>query len=113
MKARELYARKKYQEAAALLRPALQDEPDNWFLLNELARTLFWIDEARPESFRLYTRLVDLQESKAGVKGRQDVVLIDVWFPEAYWKLGCLYLDHREYDKAVRDFPGDVFRSAI
>jgi tetratricopeptide (TPR) repeat protein len=38
---------------------------------------------------------------KARTKGRQDVVLIDMWFPEAYWKLGCLYLDRREYNQAV------------
>jgi tetratricopeptide (TPR) repeat protein len=101
MKARELYARQQYQEAAALLRPALQDEPENMFILDEMARTLFRIKEGKAESFILYKRLIDLQESKAGAKGRRDVVLIDMWFPEAYWKLGCLYLDRREYDQAV------------
>jgi tetratricopeptide (TPR) repeat protein len=84
-----------------LLRPALQDEPENWFLLNELARTLFWIKEGKYESFILYKRLIDLQDSKARTKGRRDVVLIDMRFPEAYWKIGCLYLDRREYDQAA------------
>jgi tetratricopeptide (TPR) repeat protein len=101
MKARELYARQQYREVAALLRPALQDEPENWFLLNELARTLFWIKEGKYESFILYKRLIDLQDSKARTKGRRDVVLIDMRFPEAYWKIGCLYLDRREYDQAA------------
>jgi tetratricopeptide (TPR) repeat protein len=71
------------------------------FILDEMARTLFRIKEGKAESFILYKRLIDLQESKAGAKGRRDVVLIDMWFPEAYWKLGCLYLDRREYDQAV------------
>jgi type IV pilus biogenesis/stability protein PilW len=101
MKARELYARQQYREAAALLRPALADEPENWFLLDEMARTLFWIKEGKAESFLLYKRLIDLQEAKAEARGRRDVVLIDMWFPEAYWKLGCLYLDRREYDQAA------------
>jgi type IV pilus biogenesis/stability protein PilW len=101
MQARELYARQQYREAAALLRPALQDEPENMFILDEMARTLFRIKEGKAESFILYKRLINLQESKAGAKGRRDVVLIDMWFPEAYWKLGCLYLDRREYDQAV------------
>jgi tetratricopeptide (TPR) repeat protein len=71
------------------------------FILDEMARTLFRIKEGKAESFILYKRLINLQESKAGAKDRRDVVLIDMWFPEAYWKLGCLYLDRREYDQAV------------
>ena len=28
-------------------------------------------------------------------------VVIDAWFADAYWKLGTLYMDRAEYDKAA------------
>lgn len=101
MKARKLYARQQYWEAAALLRPALQDEPGNLFIMEDLARTLFRIEAERPESFRLYKQLVDRLDTQLGEKDRPGVISLDAWFREAYWKLGCLYLDRREYEKAV------------
>ena len=38
-------------EAADLLARAYADEPGNAFVANEYARTLFWLDDRREESF--------------------------------------------------------------
>ena len=99
IKARQLYNEKKYQETIALLLPAQEDEPNNLFILNDLARSMYWVEHMRPESFKYYRKLVDLIDSRH--KSDEHVVVIDLWFAEAYWKLGTLYLDRHEYERAA------------
>jgi hypothetical protein len=36
-----------------------------------------------------------------------------MWFFEAYWKLGSLYLDHKEYEKAVFEISRGMYAIAI
>jgi len=124
MKARELYSRKQYEEAAALLQPALRDEPGNVFVLNETARVLFRLEESKMQgakgggsfetnrqSFELYRKLIALLDKKlceqAAGSGKR-IVPVDMWFVEAYWKLGNLYMDRREYEKAVYEITRGV-----
>jgi tetratricopeptide (TPR) repeat protein len=110
MKAKELYSKKQYGETAALLNPASRDEPDNVFILNELARALFRVEESRKESiekrqsFDMYRKLISLldrQLCEAASGSGKRIVPVDMWFVEAYWKLGNLYMDRGEYEKAV------------
>ena len=98
-KAEELYSKKRFQEVAEILYPALHDEPGNLFILNGIARTLFWIREKRPESFDLCKKLISSLDD--GIKNKESTILVDMWFFEAYWKLGSLYLDRKEYEKAI------------
>ena len=99
IKARALYDRQQYREAAALLERAYADEPDNRFVRNEYARTLFWIDGSRDRSFEIYHRLID--ELDHGCTRTKGDVPVDLWFLEAYWKIASLYLDRAEYEKAA------------
>jgi tetratricopeptide (TPR) repeat protein len=106
-RAEELYSAKRFPEAAQMLYSALHGEPENPFILNELARTLFWIEEKRPESFAYYKKLISLLD--ASVEDRHSTIRIDMWFSEAYWKLGCLYLDRNEYEKAIFEITRGMF----
>jgi tetratricopeptide (TPR) repeat protein len=109
-KAEELYSEKRFHEAAQMLYSALQDEPENLFILNELARTLFWIKEKRPESLDLYKKLISLLDAPS--EDKDNTIVIDMWFSEAYWKLGCLYLDRKEYEKAIFEITRGMFAVA-
>jgi tetratricopeptide (TPR) repeat protein len=110
-KAEGLYSKKQFQEAAEILYPALHDEPENLFILDALARTLFWIREKRPESFVLYKKLTSSLED--GIKNKESSILIDMWFFEAYRKLGCLYLDRKEYEKAIFEITRAMYATSI
>jgi hypothetical protein len=97
--ARGLYAQGRYAEAAALLAPAYKNEPDNRFLMEDYARTLYRIDERRDESFAVYTKLVAALD-RAYDTG-DSTVAVDLWFLESYWKLGTLLLDRGEWERAA------------
>ncbi|HEV8263917.1 MAG TPA: hypothetical protein VGQ06_03130 [Gemmatimonadales bacterium] len=99
LKARELYARRQFAEAAALLARAYVDEPDNPFVADEYARTLFWIDDRRDESFRVYRKLIEQLDRRHGTS--DSVVAVDAWFAESYWKVASLYLDRGEWEPAA------------
>lgn len=99
LKARDLYGRRQFVEAAALLARAYADEPDNPFVANEYARTLFWIDDRRDECFRVYRRLIEQLDRQHGTN--DSVVAVDAWFSEAYWKVASLYLDRGEWEPAA------------
>ncbi len=101
--AEEHYAARQYDAALAAIEPAYRDEPENPFVLEVYARTLYRMDR-RVESFAPYQRLVALLDAQRvtipGAGGPRSVV-IDAWFADAYWKLGTLYMDRAEYDKAA------------
>ena len=93
------YERREYAIAAALLAPVYAAERDNPFVANEYARTLFRIDDRRTESFDVYRRLLEQLDRRHGTNDRQ--VAVDPWFSEAYWKIGNLYLDRQDWDRAA------------
>src|SRR5690348_4291804 len=98
-RADSLYGRQQYKEAADLLAGAYRDEPDNPFVMNAYARTLFHLDDQRDKSLEVYTRLVARLDSLNGASDSN--VVIDFWFSEAYWKLASLQLDKRQYGPAA------------
>jgi tetratricopeptide (TPR) repeat protein len=63
-----LYDRKEYEQAADVLREAVENEPGNPFILNAYARALYWHDSK--ESFPVYKRLVALLDSQYDEEGR-------------------------------------------
>jgi hypothetical protein len=94
-----LYQRRDYAGAAAILAPAYADERDNPFIADEYARTLFWIDNRRNESFDAYRRLIAQLDKQHGTNDKQ--VAVDAWFSEAYWKIASLYLDREDWKNAA------------
>ncbi len=100
--ARQSYDQGRYLDAVQPLRQALADEPDNPFFLNEYARTLFRIDSLRPASGRAYEQLVKILTDRQSPP--PNALVVDMWFIDAYWKLGLLYLDVGEYAKAFVEF---------
>ena len=96
------YDARQYDAALAAIEPAYRDEPENLFVAEVYARTLYRMGR-RAEAFEPYRTLVaalDAQGASLPGAGPKTVV-VDAWFADAYWKLGTLYMDRAEYDRAV------------
>ena len=72
------------------------EEPGNFFILNSYARACYW--EEKEESFKAYKTLVDMLDSV--YQGTESKIPVDLWFREAYWKLGTLYMDNSLFEQA-------------
>jgi len=90
------YNQKEYQKAIDILKIPLEKEPANLFVLNNYARACYWINSE--ESYKVYQKIVNSLDSTYKNIGHK--VPIDLWFGEAYWKLGTLHLDYSKFDKA-------------
>lgn len=90
------YNQQDFGKASDILKEVLTVETNNLFILNAYARACYWND--REESFRVYKLLVNKLDSTYQTPDNK--VVVDLWFREAYWKLGTLYMDHRQFDKA-------------
>lgn len=90
------YIQKEYQKAIDVLKIAFEKEPDNLFILNNYARASYWTNIE--ESYKVYQKIINRLDSIYKEPGY--MVSVDMWFREAYWKLGTLYLDYYKYDKA-------------
>lgn len=128
----KLYNEKRYEEAAKTLEAAVNNEPDNPFILNYYAKALFWFDN--DNSFLYYKKLADILNNQdlgekylelkentndmltiknnklveeikeiqsEMAKINSNKIIVDLWFLEAYWKLGTLYLDRNDYKRGV------------
>jgi tetratricopeptide (TPR) repeat protein len=100
IRSRELYSEGNYVEAVNLLTLIVKEEPYNLFALNDLARTLYRIND-RKSSLDVYNRLIGIMDNQGNDAGGGVVVPIDAWFPEAYWKYGTLLMDHGYWDLAA------------
>jgi len=72
------------------------EEPGNFFVLNYYARACYW--EKKEESYRVYKSLVNMLDSIN--QGTGSEIPVDLWFREAYWKLGTLYMDNSLFEQA-------------
>ncbi|MBF9222610.1 hypothetical protein [Hymenobacter ruricola] len=97
--AKKAYDEGFFPQAAAALEDAVAHEPNNPFLLYHYARALYKTDETKPRSYAVYQRLMATLAKQGGEN--DSVVVVDLWFPEAYWKLGTLQLDRAEWASAV------------
>ncbi|MCB2376221.1 hypothetical protein LGH70_01415 [Hymenobacter sp. BT635] len=93
------YKKGDYATAAAVLEDAAQQEADNPFISYQLARALYKMDASKPRAYTLYQRLIT-QLDKAG-ETNDSTLNVDVWFAEAYWKLGTLYMDNAQWPEAI------------
>lgn len=92
----QFYKTGDYKKARAALIKAVQEDPDNFFVLENYARACYKIDTI--ESFKIYKKLVSNLDSTLYDPNYEFTV--DLWHREAYWKLGTLYMDHYLWDKA-------------
>ncbi|XDD46636.1 tetratricopeptide repeat protein [Leptospira sp. WS39.C2] len=101
-KAEQLYADKKFNEAVTVLEPTLNVEKRNPFLWNLYARALYAANRKK-ESFSAYKTLLSIndEDETYDEDGSPNIVIIDVWFLEAYWKISSIYLDQGEYAKSI------------
>ncbi|WP_303310232.1 tetratricopeptide repeat protein [Hymenobacter sp. BT730] len=93
------YEKGQYAAAAAALEEAGQREPQNPFVIYQLARSLYKLDDSKPQAYTLYKRLIT-QLDEAGSQN-DSTLNVDVWFAEAYWKLSTLYMDNQQWPEAV------------
>jgi tetratricopeptide (TPR) repeat protein len=99
MEAQRLHAAHDYGAAVAVLEPAYRDEPTNPFVLEAYGRALYY-QRQREEAFSVYRRLVDLLDAEWN-SDAPTAVTIDVWFADAYWKVGTLHIDRAEWERAA------------
>ncbi|RSK35166.1 tetratricopeptide repeat protein [Hymenobacter metallilatus] len=99
VKSEEAYGAGRYAEAAALVEEAYQKEPDNPFILNQLARALYRTDAQKPRAHTLYQQLVN--RVRSAVPASDSAVVVDAQFAEAYWKLGTLHMDNAQWAEAL------------
>jgi len=96
---KEYFQLKDYPKAIEILKRALVEEPGNFFVLNNYARACYW--ENKEESYRVYNILVNMLDSVYEIS--ENNIPVDLWFREAYWKLGTLYMDNSLFDQAYNE----------
>jgi tetratricopeptide (TPR) repeat protein len=97
--AEKAYASQNYVAALAVLEPAYRDEPTNPFVLEAYGRALYRQRE-RERAFTVYRALVDSLDAEWATDNPR-VVTIDLWFVDAYWKVGTLHMDREEWQRAA------------
>ncbi|WP_201977425.1 hypothetical protein [Hymenobacter rubidus] len=97
--AKKAYDEGFFPQAAAALADAVVHEPDNPFLLYHYARALYKTDETKPQSYTVYQQLIAALARQGGEN--DTIAVVDMWFPEAYWKLGTLQMDNAQWAAAV------------
>jgi tetratricopeptide (TPR) repeat protein len=87
--------------AYQILEPALKSEPSNPFILNEAARAAYWVDSLIHKSYNLYNELIAILDEEGLDAENDESVYINIWFTEAYWKIGALHLDFENYSDSI------------
>lgn len=90
------YNKKEYQKAMTILESLLIHDSSNNWILYHYARACYQIDKVK--SLNAYKKLVFRLDSI--YKNTLSSTVIDLWYREAYWKLGTLYMDNKEWESA-------------
>ncbi len=92
----EYYRKGDNSNARQILEKPIVSEPNNTFILNAYARACYNIDKST--SIIVYSKLINYLDSI--YKKPDSKIVVDMWFREAYWKLGTLYMDNKNWEKA-------------
>ncbi len=95
----EEYDRKQYDNASSILRKLHESEKENLFYLLTLAKTLYWSEKYHQQSYDLFEQMREQLDRENSIA--EDEILVDLWFPDLYWKLATFYLDMGYYDRAA------------
>ena len=98
IKSKDYYNNGLYEKAYNVLQKAIEAEPKNPFILEPFARALYQIPEQKRFSYDIYKRLISILDNSN--KDNLNTITINMWFREAYWKLGTLHMDFGEWEKA-------------
>ena len=93
-----LYRRGELAQARTAIEAVHKDEPTNVFVLEAYGRVLYRLQE-RAKAYGVYHELVRLLDEEW--QAPPPAVTVDVWFVDAYWKLGTLHVDRAEWDRAA------------
>ena len=96
----DLYFEQRYQEVYELLNPILRQKIDNLFFLYIYGQTLFWNEneKAKRMSCDYLSKIIGIIDSK---NDNPDEIVIDLWFIDAYFKVGILCLDYQNYECSI------------
>ncbi|MBL8994189.1 MAG: hypothetical protein JNM63_12675 [Spirochaetia bacterium] len=97
----------------------LFEESNNIFFLYEIAKASFWTEGGKAFSLRCFQKMEKMIEestNKWGVvltpsqySAGKNIVLVDMWFPDLYYKVACILLDFERNSEAVTYFAKTFF----
>jgi len=111
--AQDLYEKKDHQGAIKILLAVFKLDKQNPFVREAIARNYYKSEGQKGRAIIHYIELMKIIEKgyfeseefsvtiTTSKEVSESVVIIDPWFLDAYWKLGTLYLDVEEYQKAI------------
>ena len=94
----QFYRNGHFEQAYTVLETAIMLEPSNPFVMEAYARALYQTKDKKDKSFEVYKKLITMLDSTNNNSSAN--LAIDMWFREAYWKLGTLYMDRKDWKKA-------------
>lgn len=98
---KSLYAQGHFLIAYQTLEKARSSEPNNPFILNESARAAYMVDSLKTTSLKLYKELITILDEEGAEETDGESIYINIWFTEAYWKIGTLYMDVDNFSDAT------------
>jgi tetratricopeptide (TPR) repeat protein len=102
------YSNRDYAGAVVLFAQLASRYPNDWFIQERYARSMYWVNSLKSASFDIYRSLAQKLDSLAisdateGGNGNGRFIAINVMFSEVYWKLGTLLLDREDYRHAIQ-----------
>jgi len=99
--AKDLYYRQDFSAAYNLLEKIEAEEKENLFFLYYYAKTLYKMnnENLRKFSFDKFKKMVEIIDKSNYID--PNTVVVDLWFTDVYLLLGELYLEYKDYDKAI------------
>ena len=98
----QAYIEGRFAEAAALLKPFITPGPVAPSVLSQNARSLYRVENAKPQSYVAYQRLIAMLDAY----GREDAATVSIYLPfsEAYYKLATMQMDNAKWEQAAYNF---------
>ena len=99
--AQELYENAEYNDCYNIIKEIFVAEKDNPFYLYIAAMLFYKNVNYHGVCYDMFNKLNSLAHDPN--VGEEEHTQINAWFPEMYWKLGCIYLDRAEWLRAAHN----------